>query len=821
MNTAVLHRLIPAVGLALALCYAQVTAQPAAATDVITNGDLNRDGVFDIFDIMRLERTVSLGMGADAEELSAGDVDGNGRLDKFDLLVLKEAMSRVNDGMSMFNAVKGSIEDDLSRTSDNVETYLDLARFYGKEQMYQRSRDVLESVLEALEPDHPLFNQVVGQINATKQSQMREMEEAEDFLNQDAYQAAGDLAGKTSLRRAVVQLKGKLSKLLNDQKFAAHYNSKRVKSQLGDVMDNMLRTINKDQMIDAGAFDQFNTEVQGVLTNPENIVKQLDSQGRSRIKNIVESSTGGMRQDALRLRQNYVRSAGATGSSGGRTGMGEAILNRDKSRLEGNFHVENMAAQGRVPANAPLLEPDTISIITPQYKLSWEVSNILGAKNTALEISKANAKFSNPRGTEPDPDATLSFIPALGTVKGERRGSALELEGVGTYYYRVAALNARGELISRFSDATKLVVVYNNLNIAANKPVIEPKIISEDSPEYSFRWDVSFIEGARDAAVEITKPDRSFGNPGGRARDRQNTFFFNPSLGRISGTFSSSIDGLSGPGTYLFRVIAVSPQDDFMGMWSEPETLVVATGSGEIPQPAEGETDQQPREPTEIPPSPQLESSDNGFSVNWNVEEIATAKGVSFELARLVGGSAANASEVDEVVVSQLLENPSGDFEIESGLIDKPGRYQARLAAVDSAGNLLSGWSEPSYFSIKSPGFAKSSTTLSSPAAAQAQPSAQEPDTTGSSQTNTATEQEPQAAEQVQKAQPSGKNLVVTRNNEPLYEQNNPSSPEIASLQKGDKLIHVSSDGLWYRVYYPLGLKYGWVLSFSVSPPGN
>ena len=80
----------------------------------------------------------------------------------------------------------------------------------------------------------------------------------------------------------------------------------------------------------------------------------------------------------------------------------------------------------------------------------------------------------------------------------------------------MAALNARGELISRFSDAAELVVVYNNLDIAATTPLVEPKIVSPQNPEYTFQWDVTNIEGARDAAVEISKPDVVFGNQQGR-----------------------------------------------------------------------------------------------------------------------------------------------------------------------------------------------------------------------------------------------------------------------------------------------------------------
>ncbi|MBW7996139.1 MAG: hypothetical protein FVQ81_06115 [Candidatus Glassbacteria bacterium] len=785
-------------------------AQIPAATDMITNGDVNLDGMFDIFDIMRLERTVALGLGAKDEELSAGDVDGNGRLDKFDLLVLNEALSRANEGQSMFDAVKSAIEGDLSKATDNVETYLDLSRFFSKENMLQRSRSVLESILEALETDHPLYNQIVGALNSVRQSQMREIEAAEDFLNQDPYEAAGNMAGKTSLRRSVVQLKGKLSKLMNDQQFSAHYNSKRVKSQLGDLMDDMLRKVGNDQMVDAGAFDQLNTQIRGILENPENLVKQLTAQQRNRIKNLVDTSTIAMRQEAVRLNQDFIKSPG-TAASGGTSlaGMGETTLNRNVNRLERNLRTENMSAQGRAPANAPLLQPDTISLVTPQYVLSWDVSNILGAKNAALEIGKANAKFSNPRGTSPDKKATLFYTPSLGTVKGERRGNALELEGVGTYYYRVAALNTRGELISRFSDATPLAVVHNNLNIAATRPDVDQKTASPQNPDYSFHWDVSNVVGARDAAVEITKPDASFGNPNGRARDRLNAFFFNPSLGRISGTYNSSINGLAGPGRYLFRVIAVSANSDFMGQWSDPETLFVTDGEGSMPYPEPGPDGGTP-ELTEVPQSPEIESSDDGFSVKWDVGTIDNASGVNFELARL--SSEDGGGEVEEVIISEALDSTSGRLEVDSGLLDQPGRYQARVAAVDSAGNLLSSWSEPSILNVERQGNSARDTLTSSSQSQETQ-SAQTSVPAGDESASAAASK---PAQNGQQAAPSGKGLEVSSNNTPLYEQNNPSSHEIASLQKGEKLILVVTNGLWHNVYYPMGGKYGWVLSFNV-----
>jgi hypothetical protein len=572
-------------------------------------------------------------------------------------------------------------------------------------------------------------------------------------------------------------------------------------------MDDMLRKVNQDQMIDASAFDQFGSQVRGILENPDNIVKQLDSQQRSRIKSLVDNSTSSMREEAIKIKQEYERSAALNTNRAASSPMGETILNRSEVIPEGRLRSENMDAQGRVPANAPLLEPDTISIVSPQYKLSWDVSNILGAKNAALEIGKVNAKFSNPRGTAPDEQATLFYTPSLGTVKGERRGSAIELEGVGNYQYRVAALNSKGELISRFSDASELVVVYNNLDIAAATPEVEPKYVSPDNPEYSFRWDVSNIEGARDAAVEISKPNATFSNTNGRARDRVNTFFFNPSLGRTSGSFSSGISGLDGPGTYQFRVIAISANEDFMGMWSGPATLIVTESGAMTPAPTPAPTDSAPR-PMVAPPAPTVRENGDGFNIRWNVSETEGAKGVNFELARLRGTS----NDVEEVIIAQVEDSTNGGMDVDSGLLQSNGRYQVRVAAVDSAGNLLTNWSKPAVMNV----LREETITRRPEAQPQPQPAPAQTNAVAAQQVDSSAAKDSTAAGATPPA-PTGKNLEVSRNNTPLYERNNPSSPEIASLQKGEKLIHVRTEGLWQNVYYPAGAISGWVLSFNVT----
>jgi len=64
---------------------------------------------------------------------------------------------------------------------------------------------------------------------------------------------------------------------------------------------------------------------------------------------------------------------------------------------------------------------------------------------------------------------------------------------------------------------------------------------------------------------------------------------------------------------------------------------------------------------------------------------------------------------------------------------------------------------------------------------------------------------------------PEGETLEVVRSNTPLYEENSPSSSEIAILKKGEKLVRINTAGFWYRVFYPVGGKYGWVLNFNVK----
>ena len=179
--------------LSFSVQFSTLIARNPIEEGIITNGDVNRDGYFDLFDLISLERIVALNISATADELESADVDDNGQLTGFDLLVLKDALKNVIAGMDMFESVKTAIEDDLGKSGDNVETYLDMARYYRKEGMLGRSRSVLESIIEALNLEHPLYQTIFNTLNRIKDEEMEAAAQEEDFLNQDIYQTTSTM----------------------------------------------------------------------------------------------------------------------------------------------------------------------------------------------------------------------------------------------------------------------------------------------------------------------------------------------------------------------------------------------------------------------------------------------------------------------------------------------------------------------------------------------------------------------------------------------------------------------------------------------------
>ena len=312
-------------------------------------------------------------------------------------------------------------------------------------------------------------------------------------------------------------MQSQLSELLEDNEFAGNYNAKRTKAKMNALMENMLRNVGKDQMVDPSSFTKLGSQLRETMEDPDNLVKDLSPNQKNKLNSVIDGSVADLRNEAITVRQDMAKARKIrTGNADPNTQMADKEVLSRRTWQPGTEGARQSADMARlVVANAPDLEPDTIGIVAPNYVIRWDVSNVLGAQDVALEISKMDQKFINPNGVELDDKNTLYYTPSLGSIAGNRKGSALELEGVGTYYYRVAALNNNGDLISRFSDATQLVVLYNNITMAANKPLIRPKRISMDNPDYVFRWDVSNISGASDAAVEISQPNMSFDNPNG------------------------------------------------------------------------------------------------------------------------------------------------------------------------------------------------------------------------------------------------------------------------------------------------------------------
>ncbi|MEA1997415.1 MAG: dockerin type I repeat-containing protein, partial [Gemmatimonadota bacterium] len=394
-------------------------AQQHSDAGVTTSGDLNGDGFFDIIDLVSLEEAVVLGALAGAGELSACDVDGDGKLTTFDLLVMNDALSNYNEGMDMFDAVKSAIEKDIEKSGDNVAIYLDLARFYRKEKQFYKASNVLRNILEAMDPSHPLYETVQRTLSNLKEEEKNRNMEEEDFLNQEIYRTAEDPTGKVGLRRKVIQMQSRLSNLIKQKDFAAHYNSKRVKARLNSAMEEMLRQVGKDHMVDPDAFQDFNYTVQDIMENPENLTRGLNDEQREKIAKIVNSHTSEMQGEAERIRREISAKqvkVKQSPNAGQEDLTREALLDRRDWRREKNR--DNLRIDRHIVANKPEFEPDTISIVAPSYVIKWDVSNVLGARDAALEISKANRAFSNPRGTTVDQANTLYYTPSLNGISG-------------------------------------------------------------------------------------------------------------------------------------------------------------------------------------------------------------------------------------------------------------------------------------------------------------------------------------------------------------------------------------------------------------------
>ncbi|MBN2289921.1 MAG: hypothetical protein JXQ83_11355 [Candidatus Glassbacteria bacterium] len=794
------HRAVPrfmpvwAVLLAISLgAFSTARAQEPATESLITTGDLNGDGGFDMLDLIQLGRAVFLDLSLPEKEVETCDADGDKKLTNYDLLVMTDALDLVQkDKLDVFSSIELSIQKDVDKGEDNVESFLDLARFYRKEKRLDKARRVLEMIIEGLDTRHPLYEIITNTMTMIDDEEASQQLMEEAARSQDLFRADDDLGGKVSLRRMMLQMQGNLNSMLEDNQYASNYNGKKVKTKLNAVMENMLRNLSRDQMVDPAAFSRLNSQVRDVLEDPGNLVQALNPQQRNRIYGEVEKSTSSMREEAMKLRQKVAEQEKAVADARKQQQEQDlpasARLDRREWRLDVQRAQESASSNRTIVANPPKLTPDTISVVAPQYTLEWDVSNILGARGVSLEISHANQKFRNPNGMVVDEDNQLFYSPdVLLTIAGKRAGSALQLEGVGNYYFRVAALDAEKNFMSKFSDATELVVVYNNVNTIANKPDIEPKEVALDNPQYTIRWDVSNVEGARDAAVEISKPDEEFANPNGKKPDLINQCFYNPRLGKISGRWNGDVSGLPGPGAYLFRVGAISPQGDFIGCWSDPETLIVKDATPQLEQPPEKANE------LIIPPPPEVSVKDTVATVTWDVSAIDGVKGVVLEISPLEDDSV-NPGKNN---YNQKIIGARGSVNIQSRSLNSEGELVARIAVLDKAEKMVGLWSTPSGFRFF---------RYNPDALAQNPPVSQSPPA-GLQHSGAAEEPPPQ----------DGIKLKVIKKTVTLYKDMSLSSAELATINEGDILFLNKTTDRWYNVTVPGKSQKGWVLKYDVE----
>lgn len=112
-------------------------------------------------------------------------------------------------------------------------------------------------------------------------------------------------------------------------------------------------------------------------------------------------------------------------------------------------------------ANTPTVNGQTQIVSTNpnmQIPISINVSNFPGAVGVAFEISKPNATFSNPNGTQPDPQNGLGLKVMSGTSGIFTILPARQLPGWGTYQMRVIPLDKNRQPVGKNSDSFTLVL---------------------------------------------------------------------------------------------------------------------------------------------------------------------------------------------------------------------------------------------------------------------------------------------------------------------------------------------------------------------------
>jgi len=119
-------------------------------------------------------------------------------------------------------------------------------------------------------------------------------------------------------------------------------------------------------------------------------------------------------------------------------------------------------------APVPGLDPALVSLSSPLFEISWDVSAFADVAAAGVEVSKVNSGFANPNGADWDPDnCCFSSTTLLDGVSGTEVMDAAGFEGPGVYQIRVVGLDAFGTIASHFSDSATFEVL-------AGAPPVDP-----------------------------------------------------------------------------------------------------------------------------------------------------------------------------------------------------------------------------------------------------------------------------------------------------------------------------------------------------------
>jgi len=122
----------------------------------------------------------------------------------------------------------------------------------------------------------------------------------------------------------------------------------------------------------------------------------------------------------------------------------------------------NMASATVAPwdgeAPQPGLNPALVSLASPLFEISWDITGFEGVASAGLEVSTVNGAFANPNGADWDGD-NRCFASILNGPSGTAVADASNFQGPGLYQIRVVGLDAFDTIACHFSDAVTFEVL--------------------------------------------------------------------------------------------------------------------------------------------------------------------------------------------------------------------------------------------------------------------------------------------------------------------------------------------------------------------------